>query len=164
MSSSFEPIEKGIERVARRFSGTPRKEVLVTRLYFHVYLKMNETYNRSLKRHGLNTTSWAALMMIYASPDNQVFPSDLSKVVASSRTHATRLADELVDKGFVSRRASGEDRRKMILSLTRKGVALIEKLLPEHRVLLERIWKIFSAADLGRFEKLLRKLLLQVDG
>ena len=163
MSSSFGPIEAGIERVARRASGMPRREVLVTRLYFHVYLKMSETYNRSLRRHGLNTTSWAALMMIYASPDNQVFPSELSRVVSSSSTHATRLADELVEKGLVSRRACGEDRRKMILSLTRKGVALIEKLLPEHRVLLGRIWKVFSEADLRRLETLLRKLLIQVD-
>lgn len=164
MSSSFSPVEEGIARVARRFSGAPGREVLVTRLYFHVYLKMNDAYNRALRQHGLNTTSWAALMMIYASPDSRIFPSDLSRVVSSSRTHVTRLADELVDKDLVSRRACAEDRRKMILSLTRKGVVLIEKLLPEQGALHQRIWKGFSAADLKQFERLMRRLLDELDG
>jgi MarR family transcriptional repressor of emrRAB len=163
MLDSFKPFEHGIENAARRFPGLPKREVLLTRLYYHVFFKLNESANRSLKAYGLNSTTWIALILIYSSPDNAINPSDLSEFLASSRTNITRLADQLVKKNLVIRRACEKDRRRCFLSLTDAGIALVEKILPTQQERLKKHWEKFTEEEMKLFEALLRKLLKKLD-
>lgn len=163
MSDSFTRVEEAINNCAQRTATYPRHEILLTKLYCHVYNRLTDYLNRPLKEHGLNATLFSALMQIYASPDNRISPSDLSDAIFSSRTNVTRLADELVKNGWVTRHASQEDRRKMILSLTPTGRTLIDRVLPQQRIIVKQLWVELDAADRDAIERLLRVLLTRLD-
>lgn len=158
MKKVFKAFEDRLALVYSRLPGTARQEVLLTRLYFHVFKLLDECFNASLAEFGLTTTTFSALMLVYSDSGNAVSPSALSLVMVSSRTNITRVADELERKGWLERRPHPEDRRRVCLSLTAEGRALVERVLPIQRRYLERLWSGLSRNEQSQFEGLLRKL------
>jgi len=163
VNHNFSFFELGIERVFRRLPGMPRDRVVLNRLFFFLFKELDERYNRRLAAHGLNSTTFLALAMLYGSADSRLNPSDLSDALISSRTNVTRLADELVGAGWVDRQPSHEDRRRVELSLTAAGTSLVESVLPEIWAFVQEQWVDFSAAEVVEFDRLLRKLLAGLD-
>lgn len=159
MEHEFSFFELGIDRISRRLPGMPRDRVVINRLFFFVFKALDDTYNRRLADYGLNSTTFLALAMLYSSEDSPLNPCDLSDALIASRTNVTRLADELVGAGWVARKASTEDRRRVELSLTEAGSALVERVLPAIWDLVREQWSDFSAAEIAEFDRLLRKLL-----
>jgi DNA-binding MarR family transcriptional regulator len=73
-------------------------------------------------------------------------PISLGDLLVAEGGHPSRLVDRLVRNGWVERVVSGDDRRRLILSLTPEGVALAEQikvvrdqLCEDKRSLLDRI-------------------------
>jgi MarR family transcriptional regulator, negative regulator of the multidrug operon emrRAB len=159
MNQDFSFFEHGIDRVSRRLPGMPRDQVVLNRLFFFVFKELDELYNQRLAHHGLNSTTFLALVMLYSSEGARLNPCDLSDALVSSRTNVTRLTDELVGAGWVQRQASSEDRRRIELSLTGSGSALVETVLPVVWDLVRDQWSDFSQAEIVEFNRLLRKLL-----
>lgn len=163
MSDSFERYQRAIDQVAKRFPGSPRQEVVVTRLLFHVAKVLEEDIDKVLERHGLTGATWGALMIIYGSADNLINPCDLSHLIGSSRTSMTRFADDLVDKDWVTRRVATDDRRRIDLSLTRAGQALVERVLPLMRAHYQALWRGFSKTEMQALEGALHELLQRME-
>lgn len=163
MTSSFEPFENRITDFTSHRPDSPKREIILSRLYFHVFKLFNEKQNLDLSEFGLNSTSWFALIMIYSTRDNAINPCNLSYAMVSSRTNITRLSDELVEKGWVERHASDEDRRRILLSLTQAGRELVETVLPRQWHHYRELWSAFEPDELKQFESLLRKLLKRLD-
>ncbi len=163
MTSSFEPFEERINRFTGLHPGSPRNEIVLNRLFFHVFKLAQERQNQNLSSFGLNGTTWLALIMIHATDENAIHPCDLSYAMTSSRTNITRLADELVEKGWVSRNASSEDRRRIELSLTEAGKNLVETVLPHQWQHYREVWSALDAEEIETFGRLLRKLLGRLD-
>lgn len=63
----------------------------------------------------------------------------LAKSLLIKHNSAVGLVDRLEDEGLVTRRAAKDDRRKVNLSLTRKGLRVFERLAAAHRAELQRI-------------------------
>ncbi len=152
-------FEQRLDTIGQRFPDYPRKEVLLTRIQFMIYKKFNEFVNHNLHPYGVNDTVWTALIMLYSSPQQFIYPSDLSHIIVSSRTNITRLADEMVEKGWVSRQGCESDRRKIILTLTPAGIALVEDIMPRQWVLYEAMWQGFDPKEKELFEALERRLI-----
>jgi len=159
MNHEFSFFELGIDRISRRLPGMPKDRVLINRLFFFVFKELDDRYNQRLADYGLNSTAFLALAMLYSSEDTPLNPCDLSDALISSRTNVTRLTDDLVGAGWVARQASVEDRRRVELSLTETGSALVEKVLPVIWDLVSEQWSDFSPAEVIEFDRLLRKLL-----
>jgi MarR family transcriptional repressor of emrRAB len=132
-------------------------------LFFFVFKELDDRYNQRLAEHGLNSTTFLALAMLYGNAGNRLNPSDLSDALISSRTNVTRLTDEMVSAGLVNRQASTQDRRRIELSLTEAGQVLIERVLPVIWALVDEQWSDFSAAEIVEFDRLLRKLMASLD-
>lgn len=160
MNHDFSFFEQGIDRISRRLPGMPKDRVLVNRLFFFVFKALDDRYNQRLADYGLNSTALLALAMLYGSEEARLNPCDLSDALISSRTNVTRLADELVGAGWVERRPSTEDRRRVELSLTAAGRALVERALPAVWNLVLAQWADFSETEIAEFDRLLRKLLV----
>ena len=62
-----------------------------------------------------------ALITLESQENHSIQPSELSCALGSSRTNATRIADELEKRGWIERRESDNDRRCLHLQLTDKG-------------------------------------------
>jgi MarR family transcriptional repressor of emrRAB len=155
----FAYFEQGIERISRQLPGMPQDRVVLNRLFFFLFKELEEVYNRLLAEFGLNSSSFLALAMLMGCEGNRLNPCDLSDALIASRTNVTRLADELVAAGWVARNPSTADRRKVELSLTEPGRALVLQVLPKVWKLIERQWAGFSAKEVAEFDRLLRKLL-----
>jgi len=73
---------------------------------------------------GLSVGQHVALQLIYEELANG--PSDIAKALSFDTGSATRLVDQLADKGLVVRRRDGADRRQVSLALTAEGRAAAE--------------------------------------
>ena len=157
-------FEQRLDIMESRSPGQPRQEVILSRLQFMIYKKMNELINHNLQPYGINDTIWTALIMLYSSPDHFIFPSDLSHIIVSSRTNITRLADEMVEKGWMKRQGCESDRRKIVLTLTEAGVALVEAVIPKQWNIYGEMWQDFSRAEKDQMEAMQRKLVASLSG
>ena len=65
---------------------------------------------------------------------------------------------------WATRIPCAEDRRKIGLELTAKGLALVEELLPISRASHRELWQDFDAEERQLMEKMMRKLLARLGG
>lgn len=163
MESHFAQFEQRIQRVAERHPDMPLGNVVLTRMFFYVSRALEESANRFLAEYGLNNTHYIALMMIYASDGNMLNPCALSSALQSSRANMTRVMDELTEHGWVERQGSAEDRRRIELSLTPAGFALLESILPRNWARVNDLWADFSVEEMELTGRLMRKLLSHID-
>ena len=153
----FALIESSIARVAKRVSGAPVQDIVLVRLIKHLSAQLGSHVGRIVRPVGLNEVGFRTLMMLYANADG-VHPSELSEASSETRTNTTRICDELERKGLLRRRPSVEDRRKVVLELTRRGKNLIERVLPRVWQGLETFSQALSTTEKKELERLLKKL------
>lgn len=163
MESSFSPIEQMLNFRAKRQKDFPYQEILLTRLCIHMHSKLLENRNKMLKAQGINETLFMALITLDAQESRSIQPSELSAALGSSRTNATRIADELEKKGWIERRESHNDRRCLHLHLTEAGVEFLNQLLPPQHKCLHFLWSTLDADEQQQLETLTRKLLARLD-
>ncbi|WP_337264165.1 MULTISPECIES: transcriptional repressor MprA [unclassified Serratia (in: enterobacteria)] len=163
MESSFAPIEQMLNFRAKRQANFPYQEILLTRLCMHMQSKLLENRNKMLKAQGINETLFMALITLDAQENHSIQPSELSSALGSSRTNATRIADELEKRGWIERRESDNDRRCLHLHLTPAGEAFIAQLLPPQHQCLHFLWSTLNDEEQQQLEKLTRKLLARLD-
>ena len=147
MDSSFTPIEQMLKFRASRHEDFPYQEILLTRLCMHMQSKLLENRNKMLKAQG----------------NHSIQPSELSCALGSSRTNATRIADELEKRGWIERRESDNDRRCLHLQLTEKGHEFLREVLPPQHNCLHQLWSALSTTEKDQLEQITRKLLSRLD-
>jgi len=155
---SFAVIESSIDRVAKRLRGAPVQDLVLIRLIKHLSAQFGANLGRMVRPAGLNEVSFRTLMMLYAN-DGGVHASQLSDATGETRTNITRICDELARKGLLQRHPGIEDRRRVVLELTRKGETLIERLLPKVWGQLESGMRALNAGEKRELERLLKKLV-----
>jgi len=163
MARDFSRFERGMARIAQLHPGISRDAVTLIRLSYHVFLSLDDRLEQHFARHRLSTSSWIVLMMMYCAPDRRVNPSELSAAVIQSRTHMTRVADDLVAKRLIRRTASPTDRRRVELTLTATGLKLIEELLPLTWAEYESALSVFSKNERSQLQSLLQRWLAHLN-
>lgn len=163
MDSSFTPIEQMLKFRASRHEDFPYQEILLTRLCMHMQGKLLENRNKMLKAQGINETLFMALITLESQENHSIQPSELSCALGSSRTNATRIADELEKRGWIERRESDNDRRCLHLQLTEKGHEFLREVLPPQHKCLHQLWSALSTAERDQLEHITRKLLTRLD-
>jgi len=89
---------------------------------------------------GLASQQYQALLAIRgASGRDSVTINELAKLLLIKHNSAVGLVDRLESEGLVRRSVAPEDRRKVNVRLTRKGVRVFERLATAHRDELRRI-------------------------
>ena len=162
MDSSFTPIEQMLKFRASRYEDFPFQEILLTRLCMHMQGKLLENRNKMLKAQGINETLFMALITLESQENHSIQPSELSSALGSSRTNATRIADELEKRGWIERRESNNDRRCLHLQLTAKGHEFLREVLPPQHHCLHQLWSSLNTEEKGQLENITRKLLTRL--
>lgn len=157
--SSFLPTEKRLAVTRRRHPAFPREPAVLVRLVKHLHKRIHDDANTALKPFGLNHSQYNLLMMLYGSEGHGLSPSELARSSGEKAANITRLTNELCEKGLIGRAASEDDRRGLILSLTRAGLALIEGFLPAICTLLDEQTGALTAREQAELERLLKKFL-----
>jgi MarR family transcriptional regulator, negative regulator of the multidrug operon emrRAB len=157
--SDFASTEQRLAVTCRRYPDFPRRPGVLVRLVRHIHALLHDEANALLKPYGINHPEYNLLMMLYGTASGTMSPSELADAAGEKSANITRLTNELTDKGLISRNANADDRRKLELSLTPKGLALIDSFLPEICGLLVRQGRHLTVSEQIQLEKLLKKFL-----
>jgi len=121
-------------------------------------IMMSERATRLLEPHGLTAVGFITMMALYSRPENLANPSELSDITGETRGNMTRICDDLVDKGWMRRVPNAEDRRRVDLSLTDAGMALLKTVAPHMRKNADEFYdRTFTRTEKAALQQLLTK-------
>ena len=84
-------------------------------------------FTEFLKPYNLSSPQFNILRILRGAKDWMVM-SEVKHRMVEKAPNATRLADKLLDKGFIERRRSDTDRRVVYVRITKKGLNLLKEL------------------------------------
>jgi len=115
--------------------------------------------DRLFKEHGLSSIEFDILATMRRSEPSGITPTELYKtLMLSSGAVSTRL-EHLVQEELVERVFSENDRRSCKVSLTSKGIEVIDTTLNSHVKNMESMLNILTSTERNKLESLLRKVL-----
>jgi DNA-binding MarR family transcriptional regulator len=110
-------------------SGNPPISELTSHLGYWLRIVSNHVsldFARRLDRAGVTVAEWVLLRQIYDLTADA--PSRIAERMGMTRGAVTKLADKLIAKDYLQRRADETDGRAQVLTLTRNGRNLVPKL------------------------------------
>ncbi len=156
----FSELHDLATRAHHRATGESLGRVSINILLKHVTALLGEVLSEVLRPYDLCYKNYLIMVMLYSRPDSTANPSELCTGIAETRSNMTRLTDDLVHRGWAQRVTNREDRRRIDLSLTPAGEALLQVVMPLLRAHIARIYEPFAEAELDQMEHLLHKLVL----
>ena len=159
MAFSHTETAKQLTVLAENLPDFPLDRTLTFRMVRLAAERLGTNLNQCLKVEGITENLWFALLSLYAAPNRETLPSRLSDLLCLTRTSATRLSDDMVAHGWVERGGNAQDRRQTVLKLTEEGEAFIRRMQPEITEKRSPIWAGFDEADHRELQRLLGKLL-----
>ncbi len=115
--------------------------------YYKLFYK---TEDMALKR-GIKCLTHTELHIIESIGKESLIMNELSDKLGITMGTATVAISKLSDKGFVERNRSTTDRRKVYVSLTKKGVDALSYHNNYHRMIMSSITENISGKDLDQF-------------
>jgi len=104
------------------------------------------------KGFGITLQQYNVLRILKGKHPGCCAAGDIKEVMLDKSPDLTRLIDRLMEKGFVTRGVCEENRRKLDIAITDKGLTLIKEINPKLKVQFEQIRKITDkeAIELNR--------------
>ena len=115
-------------------------------------------FEKMLGKYGLSQGRFLVLIVMNRQPDKETTPSVLADKIGVTRATMTGLLDGLEKDGLIKRFAHEKDRRKQSLKLTKKGKAVLEKLLPDYWSRLDNLMSGINKKELATLIRLLGKV------
>lgn len=106
-----------------------------------------DTINVRLKVHGLHLASAQALAVLEGAP-GPLTPNEISAHLHLTSGSVTSLLDGLEGRDLVRREQHPDDRRKVLVSITPAGRALVDAYLPETVAIQTAVFASLSQRDL----------------
>jgi DNA-binding MarR family transcriptional regulator len=124
----------------------------------------DQAINAIMGRYGLTRSTWDILASLRRQPPpHQLSPTELYRALMRSSGWMTNRLHELERAGLIKRVSDPDDRRGVLVRLTRRGVTLVDEIAPLHmrneRALLEPL----SRPERKQLEDLLRSLLIPLE-
>jgi len=95
--------------------------------------------------------SYAQFFLLgYLASENFLTMTDISKKMGHSTAAATGLVDRLEKLGYVQRLHGADDRRKVMVQITRKGIDIVGKL---RKSIVDNIEAVMAAQASGRHDE-----------
>jgi DNA-binding MarR family transcriptional regulator len=107
--------------------------------------------------HGLTPVQYAALSKVGVTPG--VDQRTLARSIGLDTSTIAGVIDRLEARGLMQRKASPEDRRVRLLSLTDDGQDLLQAVEPDMLEAQQRILQPLLAPERNEFMRMLRKLV-----
>ena len=123
-------------------------------------LEMAKTFTE----HGLNPANFDVLATLRrAGSPYALSPNDLiASTMVTSGTMTNRI-DQLTKAGLVERIQNPNDRRSVVVSLTKKGFTIIDPTLKAHVTTQDRLTSGLSESESKKLNALLRKFLMSLE-
>jgi MarR family 2-MHQ and catechol resistance regulon transcriptional repressor len=116
--------------------------------------------NAHLHDHGLTVSQFGVLEALYHLGPMQT--GEVGQKILKSSGNMTLVIDNLMKRGYVTRRRREDDRRCIDIHLTESGRALIAAIWPQHVAGVVDTFAALSPEEQGQLAALCRKLGLAV--
>jgi MarR family 2-MHQ and catechol resistance regulon transcriptional repressor len=118
-----------------------------------------ERVNRDLNAYHLSASQFGAMEALYHL--GAMAQVEVSRKLLLSTANITTVLQNLEKRGLVTRERDAKDQRIVRVSITEKGAALVEQILPGHVTTIVRDFSILTAEEQETLAALCRKLGLQ---
>ena len=95
---------------------------------FIMFTQRSFLLNLSKELNKGNVSFAQFFLLGYLANENYLTMTDISKKMGHSTAAATGLVDRLEKLGYVQRLHASEDRRKVMVQITRKGIDLVDRM------------------------------------
>lgn len=112
------------------------------------------------KQEGLNSIEFDILATLRRSDQPEVTPTELYKTLMISSGAVSTKIEQLVQRGFVARVASDEDRRSCKVKLTNEGQHYLDHALNAHVANMNKMVGVLSSKEQQQLAELLKKIQL----
>ena len=108
--------------------------------------------------------STQAKFLRYIGRHSRISQADLARATATAPTLTGRALETLVERGWVRRKRSEEDRREYVLELTASGQRTRERVEEARERDRERIAAVLDERDVEDFDRIAKKILAAFEG
>jgi len=119
---------------------------------------ISENLTHTLKEGGISLPQFNVLRILRGQKGEPANLSTVQERMVNKMSNTTRLVDKLIEKELVERRICEENRRKIELTITSKGLSLLKTLDPLIDKEEEKITQNLTIKDKNQLMILLEKL------
>jgi len=119
-------------------------------------MKIGLMFSRDVEPHGVTLPMWRVLIELWHKGDHRL--GELAERTSIDLSTLSRLLVSMQRKRLVVRRRSGLDRRALSLTLTEKGLELVEEVAPYALFYEKLAMEGLSADEVTQLKHLLRKI------
>ena len=105
---------------------------------------------------GLTLSQFGVLEVLYHK--GPLCQRDIGQKILKTSGNMTMVIDNLEKRGLVVREKNLADRRRMSVTLTQKGLDLIQTLFPTHAAVASETFSVLESNELAILGKLLKKI------
>ena len=114
---------------------------------------------RRLKDYGIEINPAQGRIMFALWQKDGTAINELVQKTKLEKSTMTSMLDRLEEMGYVKRRRSRQDRRKILIYRTKKDKAMENKYVEVSQGMTELYYEGFSAGEINRFEQDLKRIL-----
>ena len=135
---------------------SPHKEVMLNLICTCNHVTEKNTV--FFKEYGISAAQYNVLRILRGQKKNPINLSSIQERMVHKNSNAGRLIDKLLFKGYVSRNVCKENRRKIEIKITIKGLDLLQKIDPDLDNLEQLSLKNLSPKEISVLNGLLEKI------
>lgn len=123
--------------------------------FYKVFYEIEEL----MLKQGIKCLTTTELHVIEAVGNDELTMNELSDKLGITMGTATVAVNKLNDKGFIKRERSSDDRRKVFVTLSKKGLEALKYHDLFHKTIIAKITKDLNNGELEEFSSIFGKLL-----
>ena len=116
----------------------------------------------TLVHHDLSIAMWRVMVVLAAKGEQRLI--DLSDMTSTDVSTLSRLVSRLVRRGLVTRNRSKTSSREVVIDLSAKGRALVERLIPHGHGIEATATAGVPPQDLAAAKRMLRRVYRKLTG
>lgn len=123
----------------------------------YTYNQMTDQVNQAFKQFEITSQQYNVLRILRGRKGKPVCCGEVKEVMLDKNPDLTRLSDRLIKKGLIERSVNEQNRRQVQLTITQKGLDLLEEMDPvikEHNQFLMNL----SDSEAEKLSVLMEKL------
>jgi len=124
---------------------------------------LQQSFGEICERHGITTDQYRVLRILRDAPPPGYARGEVAARCMHRAPDMTRMIDRLVGQGFAKRRVDPEDRRCSVATITKTGLALLNRVDPEIAAAARRLTHSLSGSQLQQLTRLTETLADQDD-
>lgn len=162
-SERLRHVDSSTPRMQRALPELPMEMTVMVRLLRIAVVGMGNFFEPVFRGLDLSESSFHVLCLLEAADGGSESPGELSEMVGTSRANMTRILDELLADGYVSRTTAARDGRRQIITISEAGRTKVRETVPRIAEPLLIGFSELSSIEAAQLNLLLRKLIVSFD-